>query len=355
MHLDNAKEFRGNTMKLVCELHGMSLQFRKVRRPQYGAHIERLMGTLLSEIHTLPGTTFSNVASKEEYDSEGRAVFTLESFERWLAHLILGEYHHRPHSGLDGLPPIVKHKKALLGEGALPKGELSIETDEETLYFDFLPSFKHSIQQYGVQIDLIKYSSDVLRRWVGARDPHAPTKPRKFIFRRDPRDISAVFFKDPETGVYHRIPYRNLANPHISVWELRALRKYLRETGRKDVDEEVIFAARNERRAIEMREEEATRNARKPQGGKPKKISGEERARRRRDASPQPEHGQAAEGWPQQLASKAVPQQSGTSAWPPGRSTEPVDDRPPTGACAPFESSERSNPKPDPFDEIEEF
>lgn len=339
VHADNAKEFRGNDLHVVCDLHHMSLQFRKVKRPRYGGHIERLMGTLMAEIHTLPGTTFSGIDDKEEYDSEGKAVFTLARFEKWLAHLILGVYHHRPHSGLNDTPPLVAFKRGLVGTDERPTGSLRIETDEEQLYMDFLPSVQQTVQQYGVQIDKIQYSADVLRRWVGARDPNAPTKSRKLTFKRDPRDISVLFFKDPETGRYNRIPYKNLSNPHISIWELRKIRKYLKLLGKKDVDEATIFAARNAMHDIRMSEEEETKAARKR-----RRYSRDTRDARRRAESPQPEHGQAAPGRPQVLASQD-PLSKDTHNEPPpadsvSRSPTPSTRPDPKKPAAPFEEIE---------------
>lgn len=348
VHADNAKEFRGNDLRVVCDLHNMSLQFRKVKRPRYGGHIERLMGTLMKEIHALPGTTFSGIADKEEYDSEGNAVFTLARFEKWLAHLILGVYHNRPHSGLNDTPPIVMFKRGLVGTEERPTGSLRIETDEERLYMDFLPSVQQTVQQYGVQIDKIQYSGDVLRRWVGARDPNAPTKSRKFTFKRDPRDISVIFFKDPETDRYFRIPYKNLSNPHISVWELRKIRKYLKLLGRKDVDEATIFAARNAMHEIRMSEEEETKAARK-RG----RYSRETQEAKRRAESPQPEHGHAAPGRPQVLASQDAAPNEGQP-----QPTETVTAAPAATSSAQTPAAGRTaEPKKPaaPFDEIEDY
>lgn len=302
VHADNAKEFTGKSLEIACDMHHMGLQFRKLKKPRYGAHIERLMGTLMSEIHRLPGTTQSNVLEKQDYDSAGRAVFSLSAFEKWLANLILGSYHHGEHSGIGNIPPIVKFKQALTGEDGedRPRGSLRINTDDERLYLDFLPGEMLTVQQYGLQLDYIQYSADVLRRWVGTRDPKKPRSARKFLVKRDPRDISAVFFLDPELNRYFRIPYRNLSNPHFSVWELRRVRKFLQDRGVEQVDEETIMRARNEMAAIEATEVERTRQAKRhrqyPKGAK---------AKVRRDASPRPEFGQGAVGLPHVFQSEA--------------------------------------------------
>jgi putative transposase len=55
VHCDNAKEFRGNMLERATANYGIQLQFRPVKKPQYGGHIERLLGTFAQEIHSLPG------------------------------------------------------------------------------------------------------------------------------------------------------------------------------------------------------------------------------------------------------------------------------------------------------------
>jgi hypothetical protein len=45
-----------------------------------GGHIERLVGTLMGDIHLLPGTTFSSVADRGDYNSEAKAVLTCRNW-----------------------------------------------------------------------------------------------------------------------------------------------------------------------------------------------------------------------------------------------------------------------------------
>ena len=88
IHLDNAKEFRGSMLQRACKEYGINLEWRPVARPHFGGHIERAIGTLMKEIHTLPGTTFSNVQERGDYDSDKSANMTLSEFETWLATFI---------------------------------------------------------------------------------------------------------------------------------------------------------------------------------------------------------------------------------------------------------------------------
>jgi putative transposase len=77
IHVDNAKEFHSQAILRGCQEYGIALEHRGRGQPHLGGHVERLIGTMMGEVHLLPGTTFSNPSEKKSYDSEGRAVLTL--------------------------------------------------------------------------------------------------------------------------------------------------------------------------------------------------------------------------------------------------------------------------------------
>lgn len=253
IHADNAKEFRGEMLRRACQEYGIDTNFRLVATPHYGGHIERFLGTVATEIHALPGTTFSNPIDKGDYDSEGKAVFTLKDLEKWLATFFVEVYHQRVHSAL-GMSPAKKYLQGVMGSKDRPGTGLPKRiTDEIRLRLDFMPYFERSIQQYGVRIDNVEYYHDVLRPFINAIDPADPKKTikRKFTFRRDPRDISRIFFYDPERKQYWAIPYSNMTRPTVSIWELRAAARQLQLEGRKDIDENSLFAAMKKMRDIQ--------------------------------------------------------------------------------------------------------
>ena len=78
IHVDNGADFRSNNFKKSCATYGINLEFRPVKTPRYGGHVERLLGTLLKEIHKLPGTAFSSIKNRDEYDSDKNAALTKE-------------------------------------------------------------------------------------------------------------------------------------------------------------------------------------------------------------------------------------------------------------------------------------
>lgn len=265
VHADNAKEFRGRMIRKACENYGIDLHWRPVARPHYGGHIERLLGTFNHDIHTLPGTTFSNPTERASYDAEKKAALTLSEFERWLTIYIIEVYHQRLHGEL-GTTPIARYEEGIFGTSERPgRGLPDRLLDETRLRLDLMPYEERTVQPYGIVIDEIQYYDDVLKPWISATDPSDTSgkRKRKFIVRRDPRDISRVYFYDPELKQYFEISYRNTAHPPMSVWELREVRRRLKEEGQKAVNEDLIFDAYHRLRALEAEAVQETKKARR--------------------------------------------------------------------------------------------
>jgi hypothetical protein len=114
-----------------------------------------------------------------------------------------------------------------------------------------------------VVLDEVHYYSDVLRRFVNAKEPHQPRTKRKFTFRRDPRDISTLYFYDPEVKDYFRIPYRDTAHSPMSIWEFREARRRLEKEGVKEINEALIFRSYEQMRVIEDQARHETKHVRR--------------------------------------------------------------------------------------------
>lgn len=261
IHVDNAREFRSLTLKRACQNNNIIINFRPGRRPEFGAHIERLLGTFMDDIHELAGTTFSSLKERGDYDSEKKAALTLSDFEKWLTQLITGVYHQRPHSGIGGISPIKRFQDAMLGtlEHPGPGRTLVFDDDSRKLELDFMASFYRKIRSTGVRIDNVWYQHEVLGSYVG------PTGKSKsgYFFRRDPRDISVVYFEDPEREMYWTIPFADTKLGPISIWEYRRTIADLRSQGVREIDAEAIFAERQKLKDIEQAAVVATKRQRR--------------------------------------------------------------------------------------------
>lgn len=319
---DNAGEFRGDTLRMACKQHHMNLDFRPVARPHYGAHIERLLGSLTIDLHAVPGTTFSNPTERGTYDSEGTAILTLSELESWIGQWITEIYHKRLHRGIGRTPMSlweegIRGNSSRTGIGLPPR-----VTDAERLRLDFMPAFERTVQSNGVTIDHVTYYDPVLRPYIGHQDPVSRRAKRKYLFRRDPRDISRVYFFDPVQQRYVAIPYRHLGRPAISIWEMNAARRALVEQGRAEIDEDGLFDAYARLRA---REQEAARRTKETRRNAQRKRT--LAASRERGESPTPPIGSLAPA-PAKPASKdpAAPPRVPEAAPKPFTDYDPLED-----------------------------
>jgi len=246
IHTDNGKEFHGKSLKRACEIYHINMTKRPSGTPRYGGHVERAFRTYNQKrVHNLPGTTKSNIQEKGEYDSQGNAIFTLFEFETLFTDFLVNDYHLDKHSELNGLSPLQMYKKGILGdENTVGRGLPPKIDDPLKLRIDFLPYDERTVQKYGIQLEGIQYFHDVLRKWI--KQPDKTRKgSQKFIIRYDPRDLSFVFFYDPDMEAYVPVPYRDTSHPAISLWELRELKQTLKhDSSTREIDEEAIFECR---------------------------------------------------------------------------------------------------------------
>ncbi|MBX9689174.1 MAG: DDE-type integrase/transposase/recombinase [Candidatus Obscuribacterales bacterium] len=250
IHLDNAPEFHSEALQRGCDQHGITQDFRPKMQPHFGGIIERVIGTAMKMSHELPGTTFSNIQERGNYDSEAKAVLTLQELEKWLV-LAVASYHKSMHSTLK-MPPA-----SFWNRNVQPEKIISVR-NEKAFLIDFLPVIKRSVGRTGFVIDHITYYADSLKPWIASRD-----RLDKFIIRRDPRDLSRVWVLDPPSNQYIELPYRSISNPSVTLWEHRKAVARLRDLGRAEIDETSIFRMIEKMRLIVSTAEKESKRTRR--------------------------------------------------------------------------------------------
>ena len=249
IHVDNGKEFCSRALQRGAEEYGIALIHRPVATPHYGGHIERLIGTMMGSAHLLPGTTFSDIEARGDYDSLANSAMTLDELEQWLALEIL-RYHAARHGTL-GIPPIVAWREAV----ARCIHPLRQPYDVQAFTKDFLPSEERTVRRNGVHLNGLRYWDDVLSVWAGRLD-----RPLRVAY--DPRDLSKVFLRGPDDA-WRPLRFANLCRPPITLWELRRAQAALKERGLTLVDEQLIFETIERQRAIVEEASRRTKEARR--------------------------------------------------------------------------------------------
>lgn len=258
LHLDNAAEFHSVALKRGCERYGIRLEYRPPGRPQYGGHIERYLGTLMRQIHGLPGTTMSNPQDRGRYPSEAKACMTMAELERWMALEIDGKYHQRPHRGLHAIPAQAWQRQIK----ARPSPAVP---DAARFLIDFLPAEMRRVTKNGFQLGRIRYWDPLLSQLYLAGT--------RVLVRYDPRDLSKVYVSSTGPSGYLDVPYADLRYPPITLAERERARKAASESTVSVPTEADIFKAVSAQRQIEDSARKRTRRSRRNVEMRPKPNS----------------------------------------------------------------------------------
>ncbi|KLE02192.1 Mu transposase C-terminal domain-containing protein [Aliarcobacter butzleri] len=247
VHMDNGKDFRSISLQNFCKEYRIEDIYRPVARPEFGGAIERVIGTCMKKIHTLPGSTFSNIFEKGTYDSDGNAVMTIDKLEKWYLDFVINVYHKTEHTSL-GMTPEEKFYQGLYGIGddkAIPFLPI-VPADTLKLRMALLPAINRTVQKNGITIDYITYFSETLRKYI------IPTQYKKLkpelesnvVCRRDPRDISKIYVYDEDIKDYITVPYADIKRPKMNLSELRsAIAKARKEVQGRELEPHDIFEA----------------------------------------------------------------------------------------------------------------
>jgi putative transposase len=248
VHVDNAREFHSKALKRGCQEYGIEIRYRPPGRPNFGGHIERLIGTMMGEVHLLPGTTFSSVAEPGKYKSSDAAVMTMQELETWFLLQTAGIYHTSPHRGL-GKPPLEAWSQAMRSH--VP---LRLPANEQQFCIDFLPYKRRTVRRDGIRMFNIFYWADALTTLLHQANPICAV-------HYDPRDLSRVYVRDGQ-GEFIEVPYRTRSHVPVTLEEQRWATRKLRSENRI-ADERAMFEAIAKKHEIVEAAREKTIHARR--------------------------------------------------------------------------------------------
>jgi len=195
VHVDNGADFRSRAFSWACREEGIKVIFRPPRAPQYGGHIERLIGTMMGRVHFYPGSTFSNPIARQGNKPGRFSAMTFRGFERALGWEIAGRYNEEIHSALLR-PPIAvwrEHEASLA---------LRMPKDRMAFWVSFLPDARRTLRPDGIWLHGIPYWSNTLSGRVGR------TK-GELLIKFDPRDVLFAIHLTLTDSLSIRIRCRN--------------------------------------------------------------------------------------------------------------------------------------------------
>lgn len=193
--VDNGMDLHSEGLKQACFEMVIQLMFMGAKSPFHKGTIERMIGTLNRElIHLLPGTVFSNVDERGEYDSENKATIDFKTLNKLILKWIVEIYHNRPHKGLLGKTPLEVWTEKSQGK--------VIELPANPQIMEVITGIPASrvIFHYGVELEGLHYNSRELqdiRRSIGG-NPKIQLK-----FYED--QIGFIHVLNPNTNEFIRV------------------------------------------------------------------------------------------------------------------------------------------------------
>ena len=227
---DSAKEFKGRAFERGCEDYGIRIRYRDRGRVHEGGVVERLLGKLNAVLAMHPGSTGRSVADRDGYPAQRRARLSFADLERCVALAVIDH----------NLQQNAKTLKTPAAEWAHYSGDLPrFEDDAARVVLAFLPGAERRLSPQGVSLFALDYYSP----WLGGLVPRRDRLGRLEV-RYDPRDISHIYVRDPETREFRSVGRRDGRLAPMTLWEHEGDRSRRRAANARSDTEKVKFQRR---------------------------------------------------------------------------------------------------------------
>jgi putative transposase len=247
--VDNGLEFHGDGFEDACLQLGTVISYCPVRKPWFKPIVERYFGTLNRKLlHELPGTTFSNIFEREDYDPAKNAIIGLDTLLEITHVFIIDYYAQRKHRGVNDIP-------ARRWDAAVQEYPPALPARREDLQV-LLGDVEHrTIQPYGISLFDLTYNDTILARLRGGR------KGYRFKIKYDPADISVIYVLDPDSDKFLPVPAESQQYAKgLSLWQHKVIQRYARRVTDENVD--VVALCRAKEKIIKIIERDWLKIAR---------------------------------------------------------------------------------------------
>lgn len=217
---DRALEFvKSEAFREACLALGITLMPTEARSPWEKPTIERFIKTKHEgKIHKLPGTTFSDILERGDYDSEENACIFVDQIDEILNLYFVDEYAQTRHRGIRDTPA---HRWEMMTREHFSP---NLPGTAEELDIILRPFEMRTLEHYGVEIEYLKYNDidnpevGVLRYRMDEKKRERRDKkqteeePGRLKVKYDPNNLEYVYIFDPfqkPAGRYIKLPSTN--------------------------------------------------------------------------------------------------------------------------------------------------
>jgi len=262
--VDRAPHLVGGDLGDACGQLGIALDPSPAKHPWFKGAIERQFRTHNTGlVHGLPGTTFSNVLARGEYDSAGMACISLARFREILHVYLLDVYGQDWNRGVGGVP--ATRWAEAVAAGWAP----ALHHDAAEVRILLGRAAVRTIQRAGIDHLCLRYQStalDALRRALPVGTAVA--------LKYDPEDLGALHVqvpvaqRDPEGPAWLRVPalHQEYAGG-LSLWKHRVIQGQARVERGRAINIEALAEAKGRIQTVVEEEFRRTRRGRRRVAG----------------------------------------------------------------------------------------
>lgn len=237
---DNGPEFHCESLELACMTLGISIQYCPRKQPWFKGSVERLLGTLNRGVaHGVPGTTFSDILEKGDYEVANKATITLTTLREMIHVWVVDYYHNRPHKTLGDIPAHAWHVETV---GL----DIPVPADPEELKAVLGTIATRRLTHKGIEINGLFYNSPTVQlvcRRIGMNT--------EVTVRYQADDLGEIHLLVPDTDTYMAVPALDIDYAKgLTLWQHTVCRRFAKR--RLDGRTDTVALAEAKRRITEL-------------------------------------------------------------------------------------------------------
>jgi putative transposase len=217
--VDGGQEFYSNSLEQVCLSLGIEWCAAPRREPWFKGKIERFFGTFNRGIaHGIPGTSFSNIFEKDDYDPSKHAVITFSTLKWIIRKWIADVYHQETHRALQTTP-------AKMWASSIRPEDIRLPDESTQLDVIMGRVYRRVLTHKGIEFAGLFYSSPELNDLRIKEGSNLEVE-----IRVDEGDIGSIYIVWPKTNNVYCVSARDSEYANgISLWQHSIFRNWQKE------------------------------------------------------------------------------------------------------------------------------
>lgn len=234
--VDNGLEFHGRDLEDVCLDLGMRINYCPKHQPRFKGTVERYLKTVNHGLaQQLPGTSFSRLHLRGDYDPQQHALLTLAEFVTIFEKWVLDVYAQQVHRSIGVTPWSRWHE-------GLQRREPGLPADVQDLQRRIGMISERALRRDGIFLHGIRYSGEELQSILSAYGEGVRVR---VLF--DPEDLGTIQVWGPDQEQPFTVLAVDLAYAHgLTTRQNELIRENLRQTGSLTQDTTALLRAKHD-------------------------------------------------------------------------------------------------------------